>query len=110
MKDEIQRYISLPYAIEVVPEHCSDGSLCYLARHPELPGCMSHGIDPDEAIANLYEAKKLYIETLLEKSQEIPLPQNVYTGACYQNIIWRVFDTSQVKEKKILPEIALSSI
>ena len=35
---------------------------------------MSHGQTLDEAIRNLIEAKRLYIETLLEKGLDVPIP------------------------------------
>lgn len=74
MNDELQKYLGLPYKIDVVPEACTDGSMCYRASHPELPGCMSHGLTPEEAIENLAEAQGLYIETLLEKREPVPTP------------------------------------
>ena len=72
---KLEDYLGLQYSIEVVPEVTTDGSLCYMASHPELPGCMSHGDTPEEAIANLEEAKELYIKVLLEKGQQVPLPK-----------------------------------
>lgn len=109
MADRVQEYMMLPYVTEVVPEQCTDGSFCYRAYHPELPGCMSHGTTPEEAIANLAEAKRLYIEILLEKGQPIPKPQTILTGTAYQGAIWTVIDmASSVEEeeniKKNLPE------
>lgn len=74
MANKLEAYIKLPYSVEVTPEQTTEGTPCYLASYPDLPGCMSHGDTPDEAIANLFEAKELYIKTLLEKGQDIPLP------------------------------------
>lgn len=81
---EVEYYMTLPYAINVVPEQCTDGSPCYRAYHPELPGCMSHGTTPEEAIDNLSEAKQLYIETLLKKGLSVPKPQRALTFTSYQ--------------------------
>ena len=89
--EEITRvdyYMALPYATNVVPEQCTDGSLCYRAYHPELPGCMSHGTTPEEAIDNLSEARRLYIETLLEKALSVPTPQRTLTLTSYEAAIW----------------------
>ncbi len=55
----------------------SDGTRCFVARHPELPGCMSDGDTPEEAIANLKDARDLYIQSLIEDELEVPLPQTV---------------------------------
>lgn len=113
---EVEYYVTLPYAISVVPERCTDGSLCYRAYHPELPGCMSHGITPDEAIENLSEARQLYIETLLEKGLSVPKPQRAPTSTSYQAAqaaiaIWRIVSIPvEIEEestrKKLLEQIS----
>lgn len=76
MPSRLEDYIKLPYSIEVVPSQTTEGAPCYLATYPDLPGCMSHGDTTDQAIANLSEVKELYIKTLLEKGQDIPLPKS----------------------------------
>jgi predicted RNase H-like HicB family nuclease len=84
MARDIEDYIQLRYAVEVVPDSTTDGMPCYRASHPELPGCMAHGETPDEALDNLEDAKRLYIETLLVKGLEVPLPT---TAA---GVIWTI--------------------
>jgi predicted RNase H-like HicB family nuclease len=106
MAKKVEEYIILPYVTEVVPEQCTDGTMCYRAYHPELLGCMSHGLTVEEAIENLDEARRLYIETLLEKGQEIPLPQSTRTGSAYQKVIWSVFIIpTPEKEKSIKKDL-----
>ena len=34
-----------PYDVEIVSE-VVDGEVVFVARHPDLPGCMSHGDSP----------------------------------------------------------------
>lgn len=87
MKDRLQKLVNLPYSIELVPGQTTDGSFCYMASHLELPGCMSHGDNPNEAIANLMDARELYIRTLLEKGEEVPLPTSYYP-----TVIWKVIE------------------
>ena len=102
MKGGLQELVNLPYSIEVVPGQTTDGSPCYMAYHPELPGCMSHGDNPEEAITGLIEAKALYIKTLLEKREEVPLPTSYYS-----TVIWEVAETGlEVPEEMpcIIPE------
>ena len=70
----LEYYFALPYRVEVVPEECTDGTRCYRAFHPELPGCMSHASTPHEAMANLVEARRLVIEHLLAAGQTVPEP------------------------------------
>lgn len=74
MKMTINEYMKLKYLTIVVPEECTDGTLCYRSEHPQMPGCMSHGLTPDEALRNLIEAKRLYIETLLDRGLDVPAP------------------------------------
>ena len=73
-KYTLEQYLQFPYKIIVRKEPCTDGSECFMAFHPELPGCMSHGDTQEEGCRNLQEAKKLYIETLMEDGQDVPLP------------------------------------
>jgi predicted RNase H-like HicB family nuclease len=80
MNMTLNEYLRLKYLTIVIPEECTDGTFCYRAEHPQLPGCMSHGLTPDEAIRNLIEAKRLYIETLLEKGLDIPLTPQPTVG------------------------------
>lgn len=44
----------------------------WIAECPSLPGCISQGINREEAIANIREAISLYIEVLEE--DELPVP------------------------------------
>ncbi len=76
----LNEYMKLKYLTIVMPEACTDGSLCYRAEHPQLPGCMSHAQTLDEAIRNLGEAKRLYIETLIEKGLDVPIPVQPTSG------------------------------
>lgn len=70
----LKDYLESQYSIEVTLDEYTDGSPCYIARIPELPGCMSDGDTPEEAKANLDEAKRDYIQSLLEDGLEVPGP------------------------------------
>jgi len=106
MKTKLEDYIKLPYSVKVIPDQSTDGLLCYMAYHPELPGCMSHGDTPEEAIANLSEAKKLYIKTLIEKKQEVPLPTSS------SKTIWEVIklETETTQESVYLVQTNVNPI
>ncbi len=73
----LRDYVARSYKTILMPDVRSDGSRCFVARHPELPGCMSDGDTPAEAIANLRDARELYIQSLIEDGLEVPLPQTV---------------------------------
>jgi antitoxin HicB len=72
---DIEAYLNLPYTTEVVREEDKGGNGFYVARHPELEGCMAQGQTPEEALASLREATELYIRGLLKRGIDIPLPQ-----------------------------------
>ena len=62
-KKTIKYYLSLPYKIELIPD-LNDGG--FRVSIPDLPGCISVGETIDEAIANINDAKKAWIEAALE--------------------------------------------
>ena len=49
----------------------------YSAYAPDLPGCITTGQTPEETERNMQEAIQLYIETLREQGQPVPLPQSL---------------------------------
>jgi predicted RNase H-like HicB family nuclease len=51
----------------------SDGG-GYLAAVPDLPGCMSDGKTPEEALKNVPEALTSWIEAAKEWNMDIPQP------------------------------------
>jgi len=59
--------------IATVQDEATDGSPLFRAEIPDLPGCMSHGETPDEALQNLEEAYELYAEVLSEQGRQIPI-------------------------------------
>lgn len=77
MKMRIEEYLSLPYSTVVFPDVTTDNEPCYVAHHPELEGCMSHGNTREEAVCNLREVTELYISALLDKGLDVPLHQGV---------------------------------
>lgn len=62
-------YLSLKYPISFYPEF--EG---YTVIIKDLPGCMSVGETLSEAMENIQEARKLWIETAYEFEDDIPLP------------------------------------
>jgi predicted RNase H-like HicB family nuclease len=49
----------------------------YVARVPELPGCMAHGHSYEEALANAQDAMRLWIATACEDGEPIPVPRSL---------------------------------
>jgi predicted RNase H-like HicB family nuclease len=52
----------------------TDGSLTWVAYHPDLPGCMAHGSTPEEALAGLSEARRMVLRHLREQGIAPPEP------------------------------------
>jgi antitoxin HicB len=69
---DMSYYMELPYRIELLPD---EDETSYTAVIPALKGCMAFGETPGEAIEMLDEAKRLWIETALDKGWPIPEPE-----------------------------------
>lgn len=69
-KSELYRNAKYPVAITILP----DGG--WMAEHPNLPGCKTHGKTPEEAAARLEEVKITWIYTALADGRQIPKPRS----------------------------------
>ena len=65
--------MSLDYPVQLVRQD-EDGDVFWLAEIPDLPGCMTDGATPDEALENLEDAKRLWVETLMGDGFDVPEP------------------------------------
>lgn len=74
----LEEYMQRRYTAIVKLDEATDGTFTYLAYHPDLDGCMSHGDTAEEALANLENARRLYIETMLEQGIELPVPTGLH--------------------------------
>ena len=82
MKDA-QYYDSLPGEIRIERDLCHNGMVYYIARHPEfgdISGPVGTGRSPEEALAELREARQSLIGVLLERGDAIPEPGPVKTA------------------------------
>ncbi|MDY6847179.1 MAG: toxin-antitoxin system HicB family antitoxin [Chloroflexota bacterium] len=71
MEKNIKYYLDLPYTRELIPE--PEGG--WFVRIKELPGCMSQGDTPEEAMGMISEAMVLWLETALDHGMTIPEPR-----------------------------------
>jgi predicted RNase H-like HicB family nuclease len=101
--------MSEAYSIHVVPDQTSEGVNCYLAYHPELQGCMSHGATVADALQNLEDARTLYLETLRELGQEIPPPSKVQTIAVWESFSAPALAHGAVPSTPALPVTQLTA-
>jgi antitoxin HicB len=70
MQKPLEHYLGLEYPALLVAE--PEGG--YTALHLDLKGCVAVGETPEEALSNLAEARRLWLETAYEQGDEIPLP------------------------------------
>ena len=66
----------LGYIVELLRDKTTDDDYIYLARNPELEGCMVQGLTEEEALANLEQVRVEHIEHLLEHNLPVPLPNH----------------------------------
>lgn len=64
-------YLTLNYPITLYPDPDEGG---YVAEIKDLAGCLTQGDTLEETIENISEARELWIETVYESGNEIPLP------------------------------------
>jgi len=71
MEKDLDYYLNLPYTFEMIwdPDHA------WFIRVKELPGCMSQGDDPDDAIEMIRDAMRGWIGVALEEGIPVPEPQ-----------------------------------
>ena len=74
---ELAYYLSLPYTINL--KHYDDQGGYWVARILELPYCMTHGATKEDALIDIEDAKKEWLESNIEDGFPIPEPAK-YTG------------------------------
>ena len=62
------------YEVRIRPLADEDGG-GFFAEVPELPGCMSDGETPQEALDNAYDAIACWIEGAREMGRAVPEPK-----------------------------------
>ena len=75
----IDYYVNLPYKLEIVPDLDEGG---YIARYPELPGCITVGNSLEETVRNVLDAKREWLTAALEDGNTInePISLEEYSG------------------------------
>jgi predicted RNase H-like HicB family nuclease len=64
---------ALKYPVIVQPLSPEDGG-GFLATVPDLPGCVSDGETPEEALANVQDAIAAWIEAAQDLGDKVPEP------------------------------------
>lgn len=69
-REPLEYYLSLKYPISL--EEAPEGG--YFIQIQDLPGCYSQGETIEEALNNIEEARSLWMESMYEDGNAIPLP------------------------------------
>jgi antitoxin HicB len=69
--------LDYPFEIRPLPENEGGG---FLISYPDLPGCISDGSTPEEAIKNGFDAANSWLETAKEFNDPIPSPGDSSSG------------------------------
>ena len=72
--EQAKKLAARNYTLSVFEDTLSSGEKIYMAKNPELAGCMAQGMSIEEAIDNLAEARLDYIYDSLEDGIPIPAP------------------------------------
>ena len=70
LEAEVQALLRRPYHRVITGEPLEG----YLGEVPELPGCLTAGETPEEALHNLEEAMAVWFESALVHGDNIPAP------------------------------------
>lgn len=75
----VEYYMNLPYKLEIVPDLDEGG---YVARYPELPGCITMGDSVEHVVSNALDAKREWLTAALEDGVLISEPGELddYSG------------------------------
>lgn len=73
----VEHYMALPYRIELIPD---EGG--WFVSIPDLPGCISQGDTPDEALEMIRDAQRGWLTVALQHGDTIPEPRTeaAYSG------------------------------
>ena len=66
------RVMSLNYEIT---SHWNEKDQLYIAEVPELPGCMAHGSTSKEALKNIDDAIRFWVDTAQKYGDPVPEPK-----------------------------------
>lgn len=73
----IDDYLELPYPITLVEEPSVEHQRrIWFAKVDDLPGCMSQGDTPDDAIAGVRDAMGAWIADALAEGEPVPTPRD----------------------------------
>lgn len=78
----VEQYLLLPYHISVVRDQDDAGEVAWVSSVDELPGCISQGDTPEEALTMIREAMEAWLAVAMAHGDPIPEPRrpDTYSG------------------------------
>ncbi|MGH7870040.1 MAG: toxin-antitoxin system HicB family antitoxin [Candidatus Dormibacteraceae bacterium] len=79
---KVEEYLGLPYEITLVHDQDQAGNSGWVAEIEDLPGCLSQGSTPEQALVNIREAMISWLTVALEDGVDVPRPRasSSYSG------------------------------
>lgn len=71
----MDEYLELPYRISLVFDRAEDGASGWVAEVEDLPGCLTQGATPEDAVNGVRDAMKGWISVALEDGRDVPEPR-----------------------------------
>ncbi len=84
----------------IVIEQDKDG--IFIATAPALPGVVDHGDTPDQAFANMGEAMRFTLESMVEEGEELPNPD---TGEAMRFTLESMVEEGEEREELSNPDV-----
>jgi predicted RNase H-like HicB family nuclease len=100
--------LQIEYPTMVRPDTYTNGAFCYIAEHPDLPGCVGYGNTLSKAKESLSVARVAYISQLLAEGENIPGPSPSRPSSvewesspsCPRSVEW---ESAEVSERQLEP-------
>jgi len=64
------------YPVEIFPDLMTNGEPCYVATHPDLPGCVSWADTAGQARARLECARRAWVRSQQSMGRDVPPPSD----------------------------------
>ena len=78
---QVSEHVDKPHPIQLT-RIVEDDKTYWMAEIPDLPGCLSDGATPEEAVQMIMDAKETWIESMVQRGYPIPEPraEPAYSG------------------------------
>ena len=88
VQSHVDKAVDAPYPMLLRPLQEDEGG-GWLAEIPDLPGCMSDGDTPEEAVHNVLSAQEAWLTVQRERGRGVPRP-TVVSGDCSGELTLRL--------------------